>query len=427
MNAWLTAGPFDLTDHVRPTLVFDLWIDTEEDFDTLWAGASVNDLDYDMAGWSGTSDGWMTVEVDLSDVLGDGTVDLTGQPEVWISFLFESDDSVYTEGAYVDNVRLMSLEGSTLEDGCTRLAGATRYETSIKASQEGFPSGASTVVLATGENWPDALGGSALAGAVSGPLLLTHPTILRDDVKAELERLGATGVYILGGTGAVSPGVESALRTLLGDSNVKRLQGIDRYATAARIAEETIAVLGNSYSGAVFVATGANFPDATAAAPLAAALERPILLAHPTKPYDQAVILPPEAVSAFILGGTGAVSSGVEAALGSELTGAVERLAGANRYQTAALIAAHGVDEGMHWNGVGLATGENFPDALSGGAMLGRIGSVMLLTLPASLPGDTQAALQTNAGSIDALFIFGGTGAVSTAVELAAKAAAGVF
>lgn len=424
MNAWLTAGPFDLSGYSQPTLVFDLWLDSEQNWDTLWAGASVNDLNYDMVGWSGASDGWMTVEVDLSDILGDGAVDLTGEPAVWISFLFESDSSVTDEGAYVDNVRLLGLGESVLDDGCVRLDGVNRYETSIEASKQGFPSGASTVVIATGANWPDALGGSALAGAVSGPLLLTDPNVLRSDVAAEITRLGATGAYILGGTGAVSGVVETALRSLL-DGNVKRLQGLDRYKTAARVAEETIALLGSRYSGAIFVATGANFPDATAAAPLAAALDRPILLANPYATFDQAVMLPPEASSAYILGGTGAVSGGIETALRGRLS-SVTRLDGATRYQTAVKVAEHGVDQGMHWNGVGLATGDNFPDALSGGAMLGRLGSVMLLTLPTSLPWDTQAALQANAGAIDAMFIFGGTGAVSTTVEQAARAAAGV-
>lgn len=417
MEAWLTAGPFDLSGYSQPTLVFDLWLDSEDGWDSLWAGASLDGTNYSVAGWSGDSGGWMTVEVGLDDY--------AGESDVWVGFVFESDSSVTYEGAYVDDVRLMGIQETALDDGCDRVDGSTRYETSIDASVQGFPTGASTVVIATGTNWPDALGGSALAGAVSGPLLLTDPNILRDDVSQEIQRLGATGAYILGGTGAVSPAVETALRSLL-SNNVKRLQGATRYETAARVAEETIAILGDRYTGAIFVATGANFPDATAAAPLAAGLQRPILLSNPNAAFAQAVLLPPEATSAYILGGTGAVSSGVASALSSELSGSVTRLSGATRYETAVRIAEHGVAEGLHWNGVGIATGENFPDALSGGAMLGRIRSVMLLTLPTSLPTITRDTLQGNAGAIDALFIFGGTGAVSSSVEVAAKSAAGV-
>ncbi|MHB8706446.1 MAG: OmpL47-type beta-barrel domain-containing protein, partial [Coriobacteriia bacterium] len=58
----------------------------------------------------------------------------------------------------------------------TPIAGNNRIDTAILASQEAFPAGATTVVIATGFNWPDALGGAALAGALDGPILLTDPS-----------------------------------------------------------------------------------------------------------------------------------------------------------------------------------------------------------------------------------------------------------
>lgn len=53
--------------------------------------------------------------------------------------------------------------------------GVNRYLTAIEAAKKAYPGGARTVVLATGTNWPDALGGAALAGARNGPSLLTPP------------------------------------------------------------------------------------------------------------------------------------------------------------------------------------------------------------------------------------------------------------
>jgi hypothetical protein len=65
----------------------------------------------------------------------------------------------------------------------------------------------------------------------------------------------------------------------------------------------------------------------------------------------------------------------------------------------------------------GLATGANFPDALSGGAVMALLGGPMLLTNPTTLNAHPQAFLTENRGTIDAAFIFGGGGAVSYVVD----------
>ncbi|MBN2848788.1 MAG: cell wall-binding repeat-containing protein [Coriobacteriia bacterium] len=310
-----------------------------------------------------------------------------------------------------------------LPGGLVRVADENRYLTSVAASVKGFEH-AETVVIATGANWPDALGGSALAGAVRGPLLLTRPEGLPDEVVAEIARRGAKKAYVLGGAAAVSGAVDEALEDLLGQGAVERLQGANRYETAREVADETIEVLGSSYGGHAFVATGRNFPDATGAAPVAAALGRPILLADLVA---GTVYVPADTHTVMILGGHAAVPASIEEYLVAGLGGPhVDRLPGATRYATAAMVAEHGVGAGMRWNGVGLSTGLNFPDALSGGAMLGRLGSVMLLTRPDALSFEAEAALYGNRAVIETMFIFGGDAAVSDEVEEAARAAAGL-
>ncbi|MDO8879736.1 MAG: cell wall-binding repeat-containing protein, partial [Coriobacteriia bacterium] len=142
-----------------------------------------------------------------------------------------------------------------------RIEGADRIATAIAAAKVAFPSGAGTVVIATARNWPDALGGAALAGAVDGPILLTEPTALPSTVAQAISDLGASKAIILGGTAAVSPAVASALATKLGGAgNVTRIDGADRYETARKVAAETVKRLG-TFSGTAFIATGANFPD----------------------------------------------------------------------------------------------------------------------------------------------------------------------
>jgi putative cell wall-binding protein len=338
-----------------------------------------------------------------------------------------TDDFSYIASDGVDEsapTQVSITVGPTMADGVIRVSGDNRYLTSVEASKKGFPYGAKTVVLATGENWPDALGGSALAGAVRGPLLLTKTAALTAEVLAEIGRLKADSVYILGSTAAVSADIENALKAELGAANVLRLGGANRYETAKKVADKTIELLGDDYTGNAFVATGLNFADAAAAAPLAAALGRPILLANINA---GTVYVPGKTTEVDILGSPAAVPSSIETALNKLLGDAdVERVGGINRYATAAMIAQLGVDEGMSWNGVGLATGLNFPDALSGGAMLSEFNSVLLLTRPDFLSGEAATKLSANKDSIDSLFIFGDTNAVSTVTEAAAKKAAGL-
>jgi putative cell wall-binding protein len=99
--------------------------------------------------------------------------------------------------------------------GVSRLSGANRYSTAVHVSRSTF-SGSTVVFIATGSNFPDALGGGPVAGSVPGPLLLVPGTSVPSDVASELQRLGPDRVVILGGTSVVSAGVQSQLGSLLG-------------------------------------------------------------------------------------------------------------------------------------------------------------------------------------------------------------------
>lgn len=307
--------------------------------------------------------------------------------------------------------------GFTIERGAVSaqgVAGADRFATSVEASKRSFPDGAEAVVITTGRNWPDALGGTALAGALDAPILLTEIDKMPTAVAEEVERLGATHAYVLGGTRAISGTVITQLAGMMGRENIVRIAGADRYETADLIAREVIALRGESYDGIAFVATGANFPDALGAAPVARHRAWPILLADPAG----ALAMPTEVSSAVILGGYAAVGEGMEAALVGKLgEGNVTRKGGTDRYGTAALVAGWSIGRGMHWEGVGLATGRNFADALAGGAMLGSMRSVLLLTPPAELLPVTRAPLSVNKEMIQTVHFVGGANAVTQPVR----------
>ena len=95
---------------------------------------------------------------------------------------------------------------SSLAPGATvqRWAGADRYETAAAISLNTYPQGATTVYLASGENYPDALAAGPVAALVGAPLLLVEKDCVPAPTLVELAHLGATNIVVLGGTSAVS-------------------------------------------------------------------------------------------------------------------------------------------------------------------------------------------------------------------------------
>ena len=121
------------------------------------------------------------------------------------------------------------------------------------------------------------------------------------------------------------------------------------------------------------------------------------------------------------------VSPQVEASLKSKLGNAsVKRLAGNDRFATAVAVAKFGVGRGMTWNGVGITTGANFPDALAAGPVLGSRDAVMLLTDANSVPASTRNALTANRSKISRVTFFGGDAAVPPGVRRSVLQAAGL-
>jgi hypothetical protein len=103
-NAWMIYGPFSLADATDAEMFYSFWTNTEDEFDYLFVGASTDGSNFSGYNWWGDRS-WTDDAFDLTDVYQLG--DLTGEPEVWIGFLFWSDESVtYPEGAYVDDIEL---------------------------------------------------------------------------------------------------------------------------------------------------------------------------------------------------------------------------------------------------------------------------------------------------------------------------------
>lgn len=92
----------------------------------------------------------------------------------------------------------------------TRISGADRYEVAAAVSLT-FSAETSTVYVAVGTDYPDALTGGAISGLDPGPLLLVQTTSIPLSAQAELTRIGPSRIVILGGTAVVSSDLEDQL------------------------------------------------------------------------------------------------------------------------------------------------------------------------------------------------------------------------
>ncbi|MHB8050779.1 MAG: cell wall-binding repeat-containing protein, partial [Coriobacteriia bacterium] len=302
-----------------------------------------------------------------------------------------------------------------------RVAGAVRFDTAAEAALDAFPGGASTAVIAYGRGFADALAASPLAGAVDGPVLLTETGSLPAATADALLELGVTKVYIVGGTGVVSPTVVTDIQNL-GITDIERLFGENRYITARKIAEKAVS-LGASTTEA-FLVRGDVFADALAVSSIAAQEKVPVLLTTAAALHSEslAFLTSTGTDDVYIAGGTSAVSAAVQSEV-EALSGVdVDRWFGDNRYLTGAAVVRSAM---MTWAipmvDIGLASGENFPDALAGGAIMGYKHGLLLLTRPSELSAPTAALITENKATIESVEFFGGTYALTPAIPTAVQ------
>lgn len=227
------------------------------------------------------------------------------------------------------------------------------------------------------------------------------PAIL-DGTSSDL-RATVQGVLALSGESylGVGEGGTDSVGLLLGPETVRGLAGTNRYATAALVSADT-----SHPVGVVYLTTGAQYADALAASARAGSEGAPVLLtrrdALPSQTQAELRRLAPERI--VVVGGGAAVSREVLDSL-SAFAGSVERIGGATRYETAALLAPPASAS------VFIATGQDYADALAASAAAGAHDAPVLLVRSGSVPPATAAALQ--ALDPQEIILVGGSAAVS--------------
>jgi putative cell wall-binding protein len=228
---------------------------------------------------------------------------LPSATEVEIARVLPAGGTVYLLGGTSAIPDSIATQLTSLGFVVDRIGGADRFATAVDVADAlGDPS---TVLLATGTNFPDALAAGPAATKASGVILLTNGSSLPTETSAYLTAHPGT-VYAVGGPAAAA------------DTTATPLVGTDRYATATAVAAQFFTA-----PTTVGIASGATFADALSGGAYLAHLGGPLVLSDPiTVPASTATYLTTNAATlqtASLFGGTSALSADVQTALGVDL------------------------------------------------------------------------------------------------------------
>jgi uncharacterized protein YkwD len=237
-------------------------------------------------------------------------------------------------------------------------------------------------------------------------------------------------VIIVGGPPAVSTQVERQVAALACVEDVDRLSGPNRFATAYEIYAGAISDDFYPWSDAAFIVTGNNFADALSIAPLAFASGSPIFLYDTVNqtfdPQTRAALTSGKFEGIFLIGGPPVLPDSLLTSLGD-----IEslRISGEDRYLTSGAVADFGLFSGLFsldglTSAAGIATGLNYPDALCGAPLCGRLGAPLYLAYdsPTGRVGIYRSLARSYyADALTQAYIFGGPPAVSSGLESKVK------
>lgn len=294
-------------------------------------------------------------------------------------------------------------------EDAVRIFGAGRYDTACEAADALKKSTGTekfeNIIVASGDDYPDALAGSYLAKAKKAPVLLVGKdekteAQIKEYIENNLEEGGT--VYLLGGTGVVTDRFKNSLKNM----EVKRLGGLTRYET-------NIAILKEAGAGDedILVCTGDGFADSLSAS----AVGKPILLVDNRagvtdiqKKYLKSI----EINDIYLIGGTGVVGDNIGKQLAEyDTDGECDRVSGKNRYLTSVAVAEEFFTDGS--DKAVLAYAMNFPDGLAGGPLALSLDAPLLLV---DSNGYSDAVKYAKKAGIEKAAVLGGGSLVTDSV-----------
>lgn len=296
-----------------------------------------------------------------------------------------------------------------------RVCGTDRFETCInvakhlksKIGKEKFKN----IIVSSGFGFADSLSGSVLAKKLNAPIILVGNTLNSSNnainyIKDNLEKDGV--VYILGGYGSVSSDIENNIKEK--GYAIKRLSGTDRFDTCNSVVKE----FSPKQNTPLVIVNGLSFPDALSVSAPASINGYPILLSEKGKisSYIEQLIKSNKPSKIFLIGGEGVLSTNINKqikAINSEID--IVRIAGKDRYDTSLKVNEYFKNN----KAVLLASGSNYPDALSGVSLAGQMEGSLLLANDSTIKSQMTFIDKEKTKEV---VVLGGEGAINKKVEL---------
>ncbi len=351
-----------------------------------------------------------------------------------LNYLWLPGNDSLTVGFYALSYSTAGIR-DVYSDAWVRLAGDNRYETMAKITEVGFADGScDSILLTSGTGYADGLSAAALAGRWDVPIITTDGTELSKEASEQISRLtsGYATVYILGAESAISESVENQVKAIDGVIGTERISGATRIDTCDAIYSRCAGYWG---SDTAVIAYGWGFADALSIGPWCAASESPMFL---VSDYGLTSNQVSEIKSAgfkniLVIGGPSVVNLDlVKSQLGNRTDGSsyrYTRLAGATRYETSREIVdwcttgtgdecGFAPNTKLVFDCMAVATGLDYPDALTSVNIIGRTYSVLLLIDDSELThNNIRSLVAPNSDSIRHGWILGGSSVVPPELE----------
>lgn len=297
---------------------------------------------------------------------------------------------------------------------------SNNIELAVEIAKQGWQT-ATNVILTRDDKFSDALAAAPLSKKLDAPILMTNSMELDYRALAQIRNLSARNIYIIGGTGAISQGVEDSLSGA--GFSVTRIAGQQGYDTAALIASN----VGIDPTRTVYLANTQAIPDAIAISAFAAQQGSPILLTDrdviPATTLQAMTDL--DVNNVVLLGGTGVIGDSVQAALSSKYS--VKRWGGDDRYGTQGIIfqnlfTIQSPQSPLYFTS-GLvrqddvSSGNPYADAVLTAALAAKTGGFVAMLPRNSLPTSLNYFLLYNKGYISKTVVVGNNRGVSNDLE----------
>ena len=348
-----------------------------------------------------------------------------------IEVMAESYHDVYVMNVTFDGTTAVTKNFALVPPAVTRVGGKNRYETAEQIARKGWDSAGdkswtdvTDIVIANGEAGKEAdpVTAAGLAGAYDAPLLLTQASVLPPSTRRVIAEIALKNpgvkIHLIGGTTVLPDSRWNNIKAIKGVSPLKhRVAGDDRYKTSVEIAKAIIAVVGaDNLNGFILIAgdNPAAFYDGLAASPISYVNQMPMLSVKKGSM--------PDVVSKFLaradLRDYERFAASGSTYIGSvPAKGAIRMATSTNRYTASTQIAEFAIEWGMTGE-QDVALASSLPDALTGGAFLGRRYGVLLFTDSSkSIQSSPKSFIDDYSSSIIDGWVIGGTSVLPTSQE----------